>query len=318
MAIRQTLFEEYPDIPANEEIIGEIGTNGYAEVPFDLGRTACDELFKDFLSFVELCQQPDGQQFADAVTFKVTDLDNSAYHMTYRQPGAVNPVEAERIPGSDHKFTFHYGTQTIDRALSALGPLPAEMAQCLETSEEFFQEVIRSARIGAAALGLEKVMFAGEPETWIHHMRLLHYIGDTPDLGAAHFDRSVATLAVSESRSGLRGIPGNNGYLIPVTADYIRDLENGLTPIAHHEHVSKFFLGAGYNRLHEKDRKYDLPLLGHDILNDAPNTTRQAVVCFLNPTEAYQGYTVPDSARETGFAEIISHLESLESQEQVA
>lgn len=313
MALRQTLFEEYPVAPTQGEILSEITADGYAEVPFDLGRTACEELFKDFLGFVELCQQPDGQQFEQAVTFKVNMLGNGAYHMTYRRPGEVNAAEADRGPGSDHKYTFHYGPQTIDRALSAIGPLPTEMARCLETSEEFFQEVLRSARIGAAALGLEKVMFGGEPETWVHHMRLLHYIGDTPDLGAGHFDRSVATLAVSESRSGLRGAPGQNGYIEPITAEDMRDLEANLKPIAHYENVSKFFLGAGYNRLTPNERRHDLPLFGHDILNDAPDTSRQAVVCFLNPTLAYEGYSVP-KPDECGFAEIYSRLQAQEEQ----
>jgi hypothetical protein len=310
VVVNPTLLEGYPDIPKSTDIINALENNGYAEVPFMLGRAACEELFDDFLGFVELCQQPDTESLVQAVTFDVNGLGNGAYHMTYRAPGSINPVETDRTPGSDHKYTFHFGTQTKDRATQALGgALPVEMKQCLETADEFFQEVLKSARIGAVALGLEQVMFGDKPETWVHHMRLLHYIGDTPDLGAAHFDRSVATLAVSESRSGLRGAPGQNGYLEPLTIEQMQELEASLMPVAHHEHVSKFFLGAGFNHLPEKDRKYNAPLFGHDILNDAPDTSRQAVVCFLNPTTEYSGYTVPGSD-ETGFAEIYNRIQA--------
>jgi hypothetical protein len=320
VAFNQTLFGEVVP-PSEQEIIDRIIEQGFAEVPFKLGRTACDELFGDYLRFVELCQEENGDRFAQAVTFEINNgLGNGAYHLTYREPGKINPAEVDRVPGSDHKYTFHFGTQTIERARAAIGgALPAEMEQCLQTSEAFFEEVLKSARIGATALGLEGVMFSGPRENWVHHLRLLHYIGDTPDLGAAHFDRAVATLAVTESRSGLRGAPGQNGFLdTSITSDYLLGLHARFEAIDHFENVAKFFLGAGYNHLPPDLRRPDLPLLGHDILNDNPGEARQAAVCFLNPTNDFRGYTVPDSRFETGFAEILKYLEKRMLEPQVA
>jgi hypothetical protein len=303
------MFEEYPTIPGQKEILGEIKERAHAELPFELGKAACQELFADFNTFIDLCDEPGGKKLVEAVAFNVTDLNNSKYFVEYRKPGKINRFEKDRAPGTDHKYIFHFGSQTIDRATTALGgALPAEMAEFLSKADVFYEAAAKSARLGAAALGLENIMFGGERKNWIHHLRLLHYIGDDPDsLGAAHFDRSVATLAVTESRSGLRGVAGNKDYLKRGEADYIRQLEAALTPIDHHEYVSKFFLGAGYNHLRPKDRRRKLPLLGHDIQNNQVNVIRDAAVFFMNPIQAYFGYTVPETY-ETGFADIIKHL----------
>lgn len=308
---RDSLFlGDYAPIPTPAEIVDDLREQAYAPLPFALGKAACDELFTDFRSFVEMCTEPGGEQLVDALTFDVNGIGNGVYYLQHRRPGEVNPHEQGRAPGKDHKYTFHFGSQTIARATAELGVLPEQMAEFLDKCREFYGEMVKTAKIGAAALGLEHTMFNPDEMEDVHHLRLLDYVASLePYLGEPHFDRGLATLAVTETRSGLRGVAGQNGKLVPVTVADIEALRANLRPIDHHEHEAKFFLGAGANHLpeHKRVRIAEIPLLGHDISNDFPGESRQSAVGFLNPHQKFAGFTVPQS-HETGFDDIIKSI----------
>src|SRR5687768_3125277 len=115
-----TLLPEYPHTPSSAEIIGELHEQAYAELPFGMGHAERDELFVAFRNFVDICSEPGGKKLEDAVKFTVRK-DNGEYFLNYRRPGEINPHEPDRAPGTDHKYIFHYGAQTIERAKQALG-----------------------------------------------------------------------------------------------------------------------------------------------------------------------------------------------------
>ncbi len=307
-----SIFPEYPHIPSDQDITQSLKTIGYANLPFALGKGACQELFSRFSDFVDLCNEPGGEELVEAVTFSVNDIGNGAYQLNYRRPGEINPNEIGRAPGKDHKYIFHFGSQTIARARTKLGEtFPREMEECLGACEEFYIEAWKSSRIAARVLGVEGVLFSGRHEDDVHHLRLIDYMAtDEPLLGEDHFDRSWGTLAFTESKAGLYGVPGDNGFIVPVSPEYIHELEETMTPIEHHEYIAKFFLGAGVNRLPSPEReKHDgLPLLAHGIKNVTPGEKRQAGVFFLNPHNKFCGYSVPKKF-ETGLGDIIESMQ---------
>jgi hypothetical protein len=317
-----SLFEEFPHIPSAGEIISSIKGLGYANVPSSIGKSVCQELFADFRTFVELCREPGGQALQDALTYSANQTGNGDYFMSYRVPGQINHLESgDRAPGKDHKYIYHHGALSIGHATSELGgTLPVEMADFLSKCDDMYSEARKVARTCFSALGLEPVMFSGARVDDVHHLRLIDYVAsDEPMLGEAHFDRSVATLAIEESDSGLLGAPGQNGYLdlhpemigdkTPYPTTDVSDegfwLGDDLPPVEHQDKVIKFFLAAGVNRLRPDQRKAadGLPLLGHSIRNDRPGQARQAVVMFLNPHNRFRGYSVP-TKYETGFGDI--------------
>ena len=305
------LLPEFAPMPGSEQIKNELRSQGYANLPFAFGKVACQELFDNFADFVKLCQEPDGNKLSEAVRFNVNGQSSGAYHLEYREPGKSNSNEPDRQPGKDHKWIFHYGSQTIERATRALGgALPKEMQACLDNCDEFYDESRRVMRVGAAALGLEHVMFTESRSEDVHVLRLIEYLGTLlGTLGEEHFDRALLTLADEENQSGLIGAPGNNGHRKPVSKRYIRWLKANMRPIGHQEHQAKLFAGAGLNRLpdHIFERVSDIPLLGHGITNNHPGQKRRAVVFFGNPHQRFTNYTVPTSY-ETGFSDILTQL----------
>ncbi|GAC1390507.1 MAG: hypothetical protein NVSMB46_00340 [Candidatus Saccharimonadales bacterium] len=308
---QENLFSKNPLIPDNNEITHDVLLHGYSELPFQLGKSACTELFKEFDVFMGLCLERNGSTLSRSVAYETNSAGTGTYYVAFRRPGEINPAEPDRVPGTDHKYTFHFGSQTVQRAKNELGALPKEMLHFLDHTEEFYYAMTRTARLGATALGLERILFSDDASERNHHLRFLHYVGDNSDnLGAAHFDRSVASLAITESRSGLRGAPGQNGKISPITSDYMKELMQKLRPIEHEENVAKFFLSAGYNHILDNENINALPLLCHDILNDQPHEARFALVGFLNPTQEYRNYQAPLS-HETGCREIIQHLDTI-------
>lgn len=307
----QTLIGEFPVYPSDETVRAELAEQAYAHVPFTLGRSACQELFANFSGFVELYQQADkkrGEEIKQALKYSVNDLGNGAYHFEYREPGMINPNEPDRPPGTDHKYILHYGPQTIARAKDELGGhLPAEMQVFLDNCDEFYEAGKKVLRVGAVALGVERAMFSANRDEDVHLLRVLDYQASPEEnLGQIHFDRSVMTAALSESSTGLRGVGGQNGYLSPLSKRYFQRLRNHLQPITHEEYMAKLFIGAGSNRLPEHLRALfkDIPLLAHDITNDNPGETRQAVVLFGNPHQRFTNYSVPTKF-ETSWDDIL-------------
>lgn len=304
---QSTLISEAMPTPDDQTIRRELIQQGYANLPFALGSSACSDLFASFADFAALCDEPGGDQLRAAVRYDANNLGNGKYFMEHRVPGR-NVHEPERAPGRDHKRIIHFGARTIEHAQKTLGSaLPAEMADFLARCDDFYDQASRVVRQGSRALGLESVLFSTKRADEVHHLRLIDYLAtDEPILGEAHFDRAVMTAALCESASGLRGIPGQNGYLVPVDRAYLEALEASLSPIAHREYTAKLFLGAGMNRLPADIREplQDLPLLLHDIRNEHPGEHRQAAVFFANPHRHFQNFVVPTST-ETGINDML-------------
>lgn len=307
MSAAATLFEQPPPIPDRDELVSEWQEQGFANLPFGLGKAACQELFAHFKNFADLCAEPDGKKFERAVTYDVNGLGNGVYYFRYRQPGTVNPDEPDRPPGTDHKIKMHYGPQTIERAKSYLGgALPADMSEFLDASDEAYNEARRTLKIGTGLLGLEKVFLTPNRNEDVNHLCLLDYMpSDEEWLAEPHFDRGVFTIALSESSEGLRGAAGQ----WPTTVEQLEALRQKLSPIEHVEHVAKIFGGAGMNHLPRHLREYaPVPFLAHDVEN-IPGQSRQSVVLFSNPHQLFTGYrTVPDEF-ETGFGKILEKIQ---------
>lgn len=299
----------YPD---GQTIRNELLEQAYANIPFEVGKAACQELFSDFSNFVNFCFEDDRlvqslHYRVDKIGVDETNADqfigNGSYFLEYRLPGNENPYEINRGPGSDHKYTFHYGPQTMMRAEAYLGgPLPTEMREFLEKCDEYYEATIKPMRVGASAIGFENMMFHPDRMMNMHVLRLLQYMaGKQPLLGAPHLDRSGLTVATYEDKPGLRGAPGQNGYLVPVTKPYVQSITDNLTPIEHREGQAKFFLGAAVNRYPERYRQpvEDLPLMIHDITNECPGEPRNSAVTFGNPHQEFKEYRQAPQRVET-------------------
>lgn len=285
------------------EVREQIEEHGYANIGVGVNNTDTAELFASFKDFVELTEQPGGEDLKKAVAYKARPesdlLGNESYFIDLRIPGQTNTYEdAARGAGQDHKYVFHIGPQTFARATDRLGKLPAELSTLLQQSSEFYYEGRRAAMLGATALGLKDTLFHKDPTREVHHLRLIDYIAsDNQEHAEAHFDRGVVTMAINESHPGLRGRAADNGYLYPLDDQTKADLEEGLLPVAHQENVGKFFTSAGLRRLPEDIRTREaldqLPIFAHDVVNEIPGVNRYAVVQFFNPHLDFPGYNVP-------------------------
>lgn len=322
---QQSLFEEYPHEASSPEIKMAIMESGFANLTSQIGSSVCQELFQDFRNFVAMCIEPGGQTFKDALTYSVNGRGNGDYWIDYRMPGTINSQEStERSASLDHKYVYHHGPTSARRAKTTLGTeLPKDMRLFLEKCDDLYHQGRTVARAALKGLGMEPVMFNGALVDDVHHLRLIDYVASgEPILGEEHFDRSVATLAIDESDTGLVGAPGQNGYFerYPNRLGDVQSyrthfdpdywLGKTLLPIEHRDKIIKLFLGAGANRLSQNIRQNiaELPLLGHGIHNDRLGQSRQAVVMFLNPHNQFKNYVVP-TRYETGFGDIRKKLQ---------
>lgn len=324
---QQSMFEQFPHQPDTPELIQSILELGYANLPSQVSSADCQELFGEFRGIVALCTEPGGQDIQDALKYSVNQRGNGDYFLAHRIPGTINPHESsQRAATTDHKYIYHHGPTSTRRAQAVLGTrLPAEMLAFLEKCDDTYSQGRSLARAVFRLLGVENVMFNQALVDDVHHLRLIDYVASDSDLlGEAHFDRSLATLAIDESDTGLVGSPGQNGYLLrypeyagpkepfPTETDASYWHGDTMQPVEHQDKIVKFFLGAGVNRLkaHRRGKLDGLPLLGHGIQNDRPGQSRQAVVMFLNPHNQFKGYNVP-SKFETGFGDIWSKVQKL-------
>lgn len=279
-----------------DEVREQLHGRGYANLDFHLGKSACQELFGTFKDFVRLCDEPGGDKLKQALSFDINGRGNGEYFLDLRLPGANN--EGQRGVSEDHKYVMHYGAQTLDRVHKTIGSPPAEMKKFLDNCDEFYFRGRMTAFYGAKALGIDELLFPEDEIDDVHLLRVIDYIGsDNGHLGEAHFDRGVTTLAMSESHSGLRGVPADNGYLRPLDDLTLQRLKHHMEPVEHHENVAKFFAGAGLRRLPSQLRAENdldkIPLFAHDIVNERPGENRQAVVMFFNPQLGFDNYSVP-------------------------
>lgn len=289
---------------------------GYAAVPFAINGADIDPLFEEFQDFLNLCEEPGGEKFADAIAYTPRNRQSGGdYFVDRRRIGKVNPHAINQAPSTEDKDVAHIGPTSLALAERRLGRpgVPNLMRQFLGSCIELHSAAKDSARPVLGAVGLEDLFAAAAPVDQ-HVVRLIRYLGTVADLQAGlHFDRCVATVAAWESHPGLVGISGQNGQREsqPVTVAELDAAEQQAlkTPIAHRSGEAKVFLGAGYNRMpqriHEANGK--LPLLLHGVVNERPQEERYAVVVFMHPPAGYPGYLVPDKY-ETGIEGVRAYL----------
>lgn len=295
---------------------GLIKEHGFASVPFEITGADIDPLFQQFREFLNLCSEPNGQQFRDAIAEKPPEgcrTIGGDYFVTRRIRGEINPRALNQAPSTEDKDVGHIGPRSLVLAESRLRQrVPKIMRQFLNSCVELHEAAKTAVRPAYCALGLENVMFADNPLNDQHVVRLLRYLGTAGALKAGlHFDRSVGTLAAWESHPGLVGTQANNAQrssLDIVTLDAAAERAFA-SPIRHRSGHAKLFLGAGYNRLpdSEYDKNGELPLLLHGVLNEQPDEERDAVVVFMHPLAHYPGYIVP-GPDETGIDEVRSFI----------
>ncbi len=300
-ALREYLHEQIP-------------AKGFMSVDYGVTGADLDPLFAQFRDFLDLCYEPGGKQFADAIAFTPTDpTAGGDYYVDRRRIGKINPHSINHDePSTEDKDVAHIGPRSLERAKNQLGNLPRVMHDFLSSCVELQQATIKALRPVYDALDLEEIMLA--PDSLDNQIvtRLLRYLGAATVYKAdLHIDRSAFTAANWESSSGLVGAPSNNGIKTPIeVADFDASLEKTInSPIAHRSGELKLFLGAGYNRLPDNifERNGQLPQLMHGVLNDNPEAERDAVVTFMHPPAGLSGYRIPKS-HETGSAKIRARL----------
>lgn len=293
----------------------QLQERGYVSVAFGISGADIDPLFTQFREFLDLCSQPGGQQFSDALAYKPIDRSAGADgFMLRRRVGEVNPFSINPIPSTEDKDVAHIFPASIVRAEAYLGRfgLPAIMRKFLGSSIELHEAAKSCVRPVFKALGFEEALLAADKLDDQHVVRLLRYLGTSAALKAGlHFDRSWATLAAWESHPGLVGAPGNNAQRKSLDITGLEEMAtNALaTPIAHRTGSAKLFLGAGYNRAPDDLYKQSgqLPLLLHGVRNEQPREERDAVVVFIHPPAGFPDYVVPGIG-ETGIEDIRDHI----------
>ncbi|HET9173792.1 MAG TPA: hypothetical protein VFN56_00755 [Candidatus Saccharimonadales bacterium] len=292
-------------------------TNGFVSVDFGISGADIDPLFAQFNELTDIAFQPDGSGKAliDAFHYTIPGRPNDAdYYLTHRIKGDINPYNQTGISGTDEKYLAHVGPLTLAYAHSQLGRrMPIVMRRFIELCLVLHEEAKRSAEPVFRALGIADALLAKDSTEDIHMVRVLRYLGTQATYKAGlHFDRSVATVAAWENKPGLVGAAGHNGHLRTLDiheADHMAATAT-TTPIAHRSGQAKVFLGAGYQHLptEHRDANAFMPLLLHGVINDTPGEERNAVVVFMNPHRFFKGYSVPNSAHETGFDEVRNYI----------
>lgn len=289
---------------------------GFISVPFGITGADIDPLFEQFRDYLDLCGEPDGQQFADAIAEKPPEgcrTIGGDYWVTRRRRGEINPHSVNKAIATEDKDVAHIGPRTVELAESRIGrQLPVAMRMFLDSCVELHEAAKTAVRPVYRALGVEEVMLARDPMKDEHVIRLLRYLGTTANLKAdLHFDRSAFTLAAWESHPGLVGAPANNAQRQSLSIDELeeRALAALASPIEHTSGRAKVFLGAGYNRLSDDiyERNGRQPLLLHGVRNERPEEERDAVVIFMHPPANYPGYIVP-GPEETGIDTVRAHI----------
>lgn len=296
------------------ELVEEkLGEDGYAAINFKLTQQDQDDLFSAFNAVIAESEESSrGHQLIEAITYRVKGREaDGDYYLVKRVPGDKHPFHPDRAEGTEHKYTAHIGPQTAPRAAEYFRGsknVPANLSEFLVLCEAVHEATKTATRPIYEALGIDHIMLADDPSDDVHIVRLLRYLNTAKEKpkAALHFDRSVATLAITESMSGLIGVPGNNGFDSALTIEEVELLQaRALTsPVDHFLNEAKFFLGAGYNHLRREQPEVlrRIPLFLHGVSNIEPTVERDAVVAFMNPRIGVS-YTVPNET-ETGLSEI--------------
>lgn len=295
-------------------IYEQLENKGFVSVGYGVTAADLDPLFDQFSEFLDVCDEPGGERFAEALAFTPTDPTAGAdYFVSRRRVGQINPHSINPAPATEDKDIAHIGPRSLELATHRLrGNVPSVMRTFLLSCVELQQATLRAIRPIYRALDLEDVMLAPNHLDDQLVTRLLKYLAGTALFKAdLHIDRSAFTAANLESEPGLVGTPSHNGIRRPISAEeFEADMaQAAATPIAHRSGELKFFVGAGYNRLPDEiyARNGDLPQLLHGVTNNNPGNERLAIVKFHNPPAGLSGYTIPDQY-ETGASEIQARL----------
>jgi hypothetical protein len=292
-----------------------IAQEGFAALDFSLGRQDHEELFQAFNDVIADIEEPRGQQIVDALTYQIRGRETDGdYYLVKRVPGDRHPFHPNRAAGTEHKYTAHIGPQSYERALDYFGRgnVPASLGRLLHLCGAVHEAAKETVRPVYQELGIQQMMLAENPAEDIHIVRLLRYLRTAEEKPKAslHFDRSVATLAISESEEGLVGGPGDNSFHTPLTIEEaeLMALTALQSPVEHVANEAKFFLGAGYNHLRKLNPQTikRLPLFLHGVINHEPEVERNAAVVFMNPRLG-TAYTPPNDT-ETGIEEIRAEI----------
>jgi len=319
-----------PQHAAQRECYSEqLRANGYVRSACVLDDTDMVSLMGTFHELIDdIYDQPSdsGQRIFDAFATNVPGRElNSKGFIDRRRIGEVSPYEIGRSPATEDKDLLHFTPQTAEAVTAAFGTrMPKLVRALLGQCQDVYQAMSDSLRPVTAAYGLEDVIFApkGSEADNIHILRLLGYPGKPGAVEAGqamskaelHLDRSkFSAVGAWESRSGLVGIPAQNGYLHPeITANDFNALakEALKSPIACTPGQAIIFLGAGFNHLPYDMRANldpDVPLLLHGFHDHQPELPRDTAVLFANEQRGVPGIGSPE-AYETGFSDIIKFL----------
>lgn len=278
LGLRESLFEK-----------------GYAPVGIDLGKSDLQTAMDRYLAFLEL-----DDSFHKLTRYYLHDRGDGDFGQYTRSAGTLG----NRGEVQDNKDIFHFGSMTRQVIEARLdGSLPSEAKDFLEAAEEIYWAGQRSKKQSLQQLdcfdtGLVGVMLP-EKDNIQDVLRFIAYYPNEGGLAKGHFDRSTATLAIGESHEGLRIAPGQNGYVLDASQQYMESLDASLQPVEHKNREAKFFLGAGWNRLpnHLKTINEDMPLAWHDVVASDKKVDnkvmRWAIVMFMNPELGLREYTVP-------------------------
>lgn len=292
-------------MPGQAEIrdyyLDKIHEYGYISVPFSVDGSDIGPLFTQFREFLDICDEPGGKQFSDALAFKSTDPGAGGdYFVNRRRVGSVNPHSHNLGRSTEDKDVAHIGPRSLDLAYERLGgKMPSIMRQFLESCVEIHEAAKKSTAPVFEALGIKEIMFANDRLNDQHVVRLLRYLGTTATHKSnLHFDLSAFTLAVWESSPGLVGTPGNNAQRQSLSVDELDIMAEkaNVNPIKHRSGRAKLFAGAGYNRFPDEiyERNGRLPLLLHGVLNEEADKERDAVVVFMHPPAGLiKDYIIP-------------------------
>lgn len=241
----------------------------------DIGYADYEEAMRAFQEFMEL-----PGDIVEASRFKLDDRRNTQFGAFERRVGSEIPEG--RGLAQDNKDIFHFGSLTRQVMEYRLGNnLPAEAKWFLSTAEDVYWAGVRSAKEAYTRLDRHEIGLVGihfdEKATMNHHLRFIaYYPRDGELLATPHYDRSVGTIAMAESKPGLWvEVDGEKTYIED------RKPDEGL-----------FFLGKGWEKLSHFHRfgNHDLSPTMHGVDQietscDEKGVMRWAIILFTNPFE---------------------------------
>jgi hypothetical protein len=94
-----------PSIEAQAEYYKDkLQERGFVSVPFEITGADIDPLFGQFRDFLDLCDEPGGEQFREALADKPDDRSRGGdYFVVRRRLGEVNPHAVNQAPATENQ-----------------------------------------------------------------------------------------------------------------------------------------------------------------------------------------------------------------------